>query len=305
MRIGTQSYFQTCLMSIGFVLILMLLTQHAQAQLGPSFEQQVQPIRETVQEPVIDLIETPRPVRTQSDQPSTLGELALQTSESRPLGLPRAESESQAIGNSEVTTPSALGKDFIQTVAALAGVLLLIFALAQLYKRIARTRGGLSGQLGAGGKAPAGLVEVLARYPISSGMTLVVLRFDRRVLLLSHAGGSRGKRGLGGGAMQTLCELDQPEDVASILSKARDESGDSIAASFERTLMEAGNATDQQISQAMYQPKPGVHVQSPRRVAPGFVSNDEGDRYELTSQNEAEAASQVLRRRLGAMRRGR
>lgn len=297
MRIGTQSYFQTCLMSIGFALILMHATQHAQAQLGPSFDQpQQESLQDNIQEPIIDLVETP---------PLARQELAKQTSESRPLGLPRAESESQAIGNSEVTTPSALGKDFIQTVAALAGVLLLIFALAQFYKRIARTRGGLSGQLGAGGKAPAGLVEVLARYPISSGMTLVVLRFDRRVLLLSHAGGSRGKRGLGGGAIQTLCELDQAEDVASILSKARDESGDSIAASFERTLMEAGNATDQQISQAMYQPKPGVHVQSPRRVAPGFVSNDEGDRYELTSQNEAEAASQVLRRRLGAMRRGR
>jgi len=301
MRIGTQTY----LMLIGFALILMQATQQAQAQLGPSFDRQVKPTTQSFQEPIIDLIETPRPVQTQVDQLPTLGELAQQTSESRPLGLPRSSSESQSIGDSEVTTPSALGKDFIQSVAALAGVLLLIFALAQLYKRIARTRGGLSGQIGAGGKAPAGLVEVLARYPISSGMTLVVLRFDRRVLLLSHAGGARRKRALGGGAMQTLCELDQAEDVASILAKVRDDSGDSIAASFERTLMEAGNATDQHISQAMYQPKLGVNVQAPRRVAPGFLSNDEGDRYELTSQNDAEAASQVLRRRLGAMRRGR
>ncbi len=199
-----------------------------------------------------------------------------------------------------------LGKDFARTVAALGGVLLLIFALAHVYKKLVRSRGGLSGQMGAGGRAPAGLVEVLGRYPISSGMTLVVLRFDRKVLLLSHAGGGRGKRGMSGpGAMQTLCEMDSAEDVASILGKVRDESGDSIAASFERTLQEAGNATDQEISKAMFESSPGMHVQPPRRIAPGFVANEEGDRLELTSLNESSAASQVMRRRLGAMRRGR
>ena len=223
-----------------------------------------------------------------------------------PLGLPRVRQESQPIGDAEVTTPMVLGKDFIRTVAALAGVLLLIFALAHAFKRLSRTKGGLSGQMGAGGRAPAGLVEVLGRYPISSGMTLVVLRFDRKILLLSHAGGRRGKKGMGmGGSMQTLCEVGDLEDVASILRKVRDQSGDSIAATFEKTLQEAGNATDQEIAKAMYQPAPGVHVQRPRRIAPGFVENDEGDRLELTSMNESAAASQVLRRRLGAMRRGR
>ena len=104
--------------------------------------------------------------------------------------------------------------------------------------------------------------------------------------------------------MQTLCEMSGPEEVASILGKVRDHEGDSIAASFEKALHQAGNATDQEIASAMYQPAPGMHVQRPRRVAPGLVSNDEGDRLELTSTNDSPAASQVLRRRLGAMRRG-
>ena len=261
-------------------------------------------------------VDASKHVDTAPDQESEVPSAVLQeslertptrlTSESKPLGLPRVRQEDQSLGGDEVTTPMVLGKDFARTVAALGGVLLLIFALAHVYKKIIRSRGGLSGQIGAGGRAPAGLVEVLGRYPISSGMTLVVLRFDRKVLLLSHAGGGRGKKGMSGpGTMQTLCEMDSAEDVASILGKVRDESGDSIAASFERTLQEAGNATDQEISKAMFESSPGLHVQPPRRIAPGFVANGEGDRLELTSLNESPVASQVLRRRLGAMRRGR
>lgn len=278
----------------------LCISAHAFAQHGP--------LVESAPEPIIDLIEqTP----SQSNERSTVESAAQaetqtesQPSSIKPLGLPRPQ-ESMPIGGDEVTTPAVLGKEFLRTIAALAGVLLLIFALAQLYKRIARTRGGLSGQMGAGGRSPAGLVEVLARYPISNGMTIVVLRFDRKVLLLSHAGSRRGKRGGGVGEMHTLCEINAPEEVASILGKVRDAEGDSISASFERTLQEAGNATDQEIQQAMYQPSPGMHVQRPRRIAPGFVSNDEGDRLELTSAHDNAAASQILRRRLGAMRRGR
>jgi len=295
---------------LGIFLILLMTTQSAMAQLGPWVEAASASTEQVDQSQVVA-----EPDETTGDTPDDVVEdVAVPSSQSRPdsgsirLGLPRVRAEEQPIGGGdELATPLKLGKEFVRTVATLAGVLMLIFALAHVYKRIARTNGGLSGQIGAGGRAPAGLVEVLGRYPISSGMTLVVLRFDRKVLLLSHAGGGRGgRKGLGGaGSMQTLCEVGSAEDVASILGKVRDESGESIAASFEKTLQEAGNATDQEISKAMYQPSPGVHVQRTRRVAPGFVSNDEGDRLELTSHNDSSAASQVLRRRLGAMRRGR
>ncbi len=286
------------------ILLFILLAPGAVAQHGPWVDATPEPALE----PIIDLVETPavqpdtQPETQQSQQASS------STSESKPLGLPRQsqnQSQDQQLGSDDIKTPAVLGKEFIRTIAALSGVLLLIFALAQLYKRFARTRGGLGGQIGAGGRAPAGLVEVLARYPISSGMTIVVLRFDRKVLLLSHSSSRRGKRSAGSNEMHTLCEVTSPEDVASILGKVRDASGDSIAATFERTLQEAGNATDQEIRQAMYQPSPGLHVQRPRRIAPGMVANDEGDRLELTSSQDSSAASQVLRRRLGAMRRGR
>ena len=288
--------------------LLTILITHATAfaQLGPQIDLAPSSVS-SAPEPIIELIEQPSP----ETKPSTTIELApaataTASSESKPLGLPRtirSTEQNHQLGDNPTTTPLKLGKEFVRTVATLAGVLMLIFALAHFYKRLARTKGGLSGQIGAGGKAPAGLVEVLGRYPISSGMTLVVMRFDRKVLLLSHATPGRGKRS-GVGSMQTLCEMSSPEEVASILGKVRDHEGDSISANFEKALHQAGNATDQEIASAMYQPSPGMHVQRPRRVAPGLVSNDEGDRLELTSTNDSPAASQVLRRRLGAMRRG-
>lgn len=277
-------------------LILGSLAAPASAQLGPWTDS----VAVDSVEPVLQAQDAEQTQAEAQHQPLAEIETA-----SKPLGLPRQSAGSQPIGTNGPTTPIVLGKEFVRTVATLAGVLMLIFALAHFYKKLARTRGGLSGQIGAGGRAPSGLVEVLGRYPISSGMTLVVLRFDRKVLLLSHAGRSRGKKGISGaGGMQTLCEVSSAEEVASILAKTRDAAGDSIAASFERSLEEAGNATDQEIAKAMYQPAPGVHVQRPRRIAPGMVSNDEGDRLELTAQHDSSAASQVMRRRLGAMRRG-
>lgn len=155
------------------------------------------------------------------------------TSESMPLGLPEPVASSSG-DNASGETGKSLPAGTLRTTLALGGVLLLIFALAWGFKRVARLSGGLAGQVGAGGRAPAGLVEVLARYPMGGRQTLVVIRFDRRVLLCSMTAGGRS----GAGAMTTLCELDSPEDVASVLVKARDESGESIARTFERAMAE-------------------------------------------------------------------
>ncbi len=198
----------------------------------------------------------------------------------------------------------------VQTILALGGVLLLIFGLGQLYKRLAKSQGGLAGAIGAGGSAPSGLVEVLGRYPISSSMTLVVMRFDRRILLLSHAGRGRGKRA-SLGSMTPLCELDRPEDVASVLLKVRNEEGDSIAQSFARTLREADDVHDQYLDEPAYEStyergdeyeQPQVRIPRSRRSAQ-VIQNDSGDIAEFGVQTESEAAAGVLRRRLASMRR--
>lgn len=136
-----------------------------------------------------------------------------------------------------------------QALLALAGVVCLILALGWVVRRVARSSGGLGASLGAGGRAPAGLVEVLARYPMAARQTLVVLRFDRRVLLCSMTPGSRSSAA----GMTVLTELTDPEDVASVLLKTRDEAGESIARSFERSLGEAERHAER------------VEVEPPRR----------------------------------------
>jgi flagellar biogenesis protein FliO len=156
-----------------------------------------------------------------------------------PLGAPPPGPEPRtALVDPNARQPDRHGG--ARTMFALAGVLLLVFGLAWVYKRFARATGGLAGSIGAGGRAPAGLVEVLARYPLASRHTLVVLRFDRRVLLCSMTGSSRSA----GAGMSVLCELDDAEDVASVLVKARDEAGESIARSFERSLRAAERSAE-------------------------------------------------------------
>ncbi len=204
---------------------------------------------------------------------------------------------------SGTSTLPTLGDGWGQTIVALGGVLLLIFGVAQVFKRLARSQGGLAGQLGAGGNAPSGILEVIGRYPITTGLTLVVLKFDRRVLLVSSSSGTRGKNAKGP-SMQTLCELTDPEDVASILLKSRSASGESIAHSFERALQDADDFTDESIYR--YDEPMKSPARTPARSRPArTITSEEGDRAELwSSSDDGLAAAKVLRQRLSSMRSG-
>lgn len=132
--------------------------------------------------------------------------------------------------------PVSATRDLIRTGAALGVVLAAIVAMAWVIRRTSRGSGSLAAAIGPGGRAPSGLLEVLGRYPIGSRQTLVVLKFDRRVLLLGQTSGGRGAPV----RIATLCEIDDPDDVASVLLKARDERNESISRRFEDTLRGAG-----------------------------------------------------------------
>ncbi|MCA9302531.1 MAG: flagellar biosynthetic protein FliO [Phycisphaerales bacterium] len=300
---------------------------HAPAQIGPTAQDE--PLRSMSSASIHEDAAAKEPVTQEPRfEPTISLDDALIAAGSRsrpeqdrvvPLAPVSAESRSQATPDSQAlgtlgrttlvgvesessSSPMMSRGSMLQTVLALGGVLLLIFGLATLYKRLAKTQGGLAGALGAGGSAPGGLVEVLGRYPVSSKMTLVVMRFDRRILLLSHAGGGRGKNA-SLGAMTTLCELDKPEDVASVLLKVRDIEGDSIARSFARTLQEADESQDRYLEEPVFAyEQPRVRVPSRRRQPAQVVTNDAGDRAEFGVMTESEAAAGVLRRRLAAMR---
>lgn len=120
-----------------------------------------------------------------------------------------------------------------QTTVSLAGVLAVAVGIGVAVRFVSRRQGGLRSSLSAGGRSPAGIMEVLGRYPVGRGATLVLLKLDRRVLLLSQC--SLGKLGMGS-SFSTLCEITDPDEVASILVKTRDDDGDSMTERFTSML---------------------------------------------------------------------
>lgn len=172
---------------------------------------------------------------------------ALAAHEAMPLGQSAAGGAGQ--GALSVLSPDGLG--IARTVGAVGLVVALILLAKVLLGRAARMGGtGLRGQLGAGGRAPSGIVQILGRYPVSRGHTLVLMKLDRRVLLLSQTAGG----------FSTLSEITDADDVASILSKSRDEEGESLTARFGALLRrlerdpEMGNADDVEIAPYLRRP---------------------------------------------------
>lgn len=143
--------------------------------------------------------------------------------------------------------PESLFKSATRTGAALGGVLALAFAGAWLTKRIAKSRGGLVMALGAGGRAPSGVLLVLGRYPAGPGQQFVLLKLERRILLLSQS--QRRGRGATGG-FQTLCEITDPEEVASILQQTNDESEQSLTKRFSSLLHRAETEVDDAVGES-------------------------------------------------------
>lgn len=177
----------------------------------------------------------------------------------RPLGMPagagvpaiaRPASESQPLGApAETNTDSGIA----QTLVVLLAIVVVIAGGAQIIKRLARGSGGFGATLGAGGRAPSGVLSVLGRYPVGPGHQVVLLRVDRRVLVLSQ---SMGRLRSGGGSFTTLAEITDPEDVASILVRTQDETGESMNARFHEMLGRFGEQHDEptQAADAPHQP---------------------------------------------------
>lgn len=174
-----------------------------------------------------------------ADSPAQSVEVAPQRIDetTKPLG---ASDDSRADRAAAGAAGSGWG---IRTVLALLAVLSLIFIGATVVRRLAVFGGDLACSLGPGGRAPSGVLSVLGRYPVGGGERLVLLKIDRRVLLLSQSVGRWRSPGSG---FRTLCEITDPEEVASILVKTRDEQGDSIASRFRSLLQgeEAGHAEE-------------------------------------------------------------
>jgi len=73
---------------------------------------------------------------------------------------------------------------------------------------------------------PAGVIEVLARYPLGRGHHLLLLKMDRRVLLLHQSGGS----------MTALSEVTDHREVASLLARVEAGAHESFAQKLQKAL---------------------------------------------------------------------
>ncbi|MCC6285318.1 MAG: hypothetical protein IT439_08465 [Phycisphaerales bacterium] len=191
-----------------------------------------------------------------------------------PAHAPGAREKSQGLGptapgarpeGARTPGPGSMFDSIARTGAALAGVLALAFGARWVAKRVPRLGGGLGGSLGAAGRAPSGVLSVLGRYPTGGGQQLVLLRLDRRVLLLSQAAG----RGRGAGpAFRTLAELTDPEEVAAVIERTEDEGQASLKARFQGFLHRFATPDDYAAN---------ADFPSSRQV----VYGEDGDRAEL------------------------
>lgn len=172
--------------------------------------------------------------------PVVNAEQAIQADQTLPVSSSDASFEATSaiertpLGASAITAPAqdqAAQSDpnsnwFSRTILALAAVLALIFGLRYATTKLAAKAGTLRNQLGAGGKAPQGILYVVARYPVARNQTLVLLQLHNRLILTAQS--SNG--------FQTLAELNDPTEVAQILVKADDAKGTSAAERFRQSL---------------------------------------------------------------------
>jgi hypothetical protein len=137
----------------------------------------------------------------------------------RKLGVPQAATRAEQGSAGGTNTPAASASTaMLPTIGALAAVVGAILVCGWVTRRLLPTS-SLMLSLGKHGRAPSGILEVLGRYPLSRGCTLILLKLDRRIVLVSQSGGR------GGVTLSTLCEVTDVSEVASIISKAGGESG--------------------------------------------------------------------------------
>jgi flagellar biogenesis protein FliO len=116
-----------------------------------------------------------------------------------------------------IAAPSgSFAGDAVRTVVALGAVL----ALALVVRHIAKK---LVDPLAA--RRPSGVVQVLGRFPVAKGQSIMLLSVGTRVICAHQAAGR----------METLCEFSDPQEIAQL--RTRIEAGTPGREKFERELV--------------------------------------------------------------------
>ncbi|MFG0330945.1 MAG: FliO/MopB family protein [Phycisphaerales bacterium] len=112
----------------------------------------------------------------------------------------------------------------------LGGGLCIVIGAILLLKILVQRFGGPL----AGGRGPSGVVEVLGRFPFGQRQSLILLKVDRRVLLLCQT--SAGAT--------TLTEFNEAAEVASLLSRVQDDEKASFNHRLEEILRDSRQPTE-------------------------------------------------------------
>ena len=140
---------------------------------------------------------------------------------------PPRPDQTRAATSSSATTRSALpGSDLPRVAGALALVLGLIFALRHLFKRSINPA-TLPGATTA--------VQVLTRSHLSPRQQLLLVRVGRRLLVVSDCNGQ----------LNSLSEITDPDEVASLVGQLRDEKLTTASRTFGNLLGIWRRATEQ------------------------------------------------------------
>ncbi|HPD29534.1 MAG TPA: flagellar biosynthetic protein FliO [Phycisphaerae bacterium] len=110
----------------------------------------------------------------------------------------------------------------------LLSVLALILILAWIVRKCLPGRNSLTGQ---------GAIEVLSRIPLSSKQSLVLVRMGRRLLLL----------GVTNDDINTLCAVEDPDQVAMLVGEVASGRPGSITSQFAREFAEESQVYDKRI----------------------------------------------------------
>ena len=203
----------------------------------------------------------------------------------RPLGgvsgIGVGEREAEAIAPSDaVALPPAADAtggpgELIRVGAALGAVLAIAVVAARFGRRF--------GSVARAGR-PAGVLEIMARYPVGRGQHLLVLRFDRRLLLVHQAGGR----------MERITEVSGADEVASLLCRLEAGASGGEADRFRRALadFEQGRGPEALRPDGLF-PSEAAARAAGRRVADAGAEPHGGDRAAGLA-----AAIRVARRRV-------
>lgn len=190
------------------------------------------------------------------------GSMSVSTSGSMSGSTPGSSQAKGSLGNA--ATSRGLSSELVTTGVALGATLLVIVLARSAVKRFG---GG-----GAAGKRPSGVVEVLARYPLARGQSIVLIKVARRVIVAHQS--SDG--------MKPLSEFSSEEDVADLLARCEAGARGTSQFSFDALLRQSGKAFDGFGSSAKDRAGKADERIDPRDTLPAVMRGAEIETVDLT-----------------------